>query len=286
MPCLPHSTVLSKVNLFISVLALVLYCVGGLISQWITADFVLPMSPPVNVDVHMGLVESCKETSVMGNVISDDCSAKGARDFQKAATGLGFVGGVAGVIGLVMAVLNITVSRLAGRKWIKLTIAACSLASAGFMGGALALYGVNKKLQVAPPLPLEVDFDIGWAFIVSGISAGFYVILTFLALVDVCSHPDRTADMHSSSKRVEATVHYTNNYCSGGTEIIFQTKDFKVLRSLYHLSIDTCSHLFAAAQQTSSKLVVLHSNDETCYDSKSITALNVRKTEQRHATVH
>ena len=81
MPCLPHSTVLSKVNLFISVLALVLYCVGGLISQWITADFVLPMSPPVNVDVHMGLVESCKETSVMGNVISDDCSAKGGRYF-------------------------------------------------------------------------------------------------------------------------------------------------------------------------------------------------------------
>ncbi|RUS74270.1 hypothetical protein EGW08_017972 [Elysia chlorotica] len=214
MPCLPYSTVLSKVNLFISVMALVMYCVGGLISQWITADFVLPMTPPVKVDVHMGLIESCKESSVMGNVVSQDCSSKGAKDFQKAAAGLGFVGGVAGVVCFVTAVLTVTVSRLAGRKWVKLTITGSALAAAGFMAGALALYGVNKKLQVAPPLPLQVDFDIGWAFIVSGISAGFYVVLAFLSLVDICSQPNRTADMHTSSKGVEATVHYTNSVVS------------------------------------------------------------------------
>ncbi|GFR86976.1 hypothetical protein ElyMa_002480800 [Elysia marginata] len=211
MPSLPSSTILSKGNLFISVLALTLYCVGGLISQWIVADFHL--GPFVKVDVHMGILEYCKKINTMGNVTTE-CSSKGADDWQKAAAGLAFVGGVAGVACLVLALVNVTISKVAGRKWMKLTISGCSLAAAGFMGGALALYAVNKKIQVAPPLPLKVDFDIGWAFVVSAISGGFYVVLTLLALVDICCQPNRTEEINRSNKREEATVHYTNSVMS------------------------------------------------------------------------
>ncbi|GFR86983.1 hypothetical protein ElyMa_002481000 [Elysia marginata] len=213
MPC-PQSTALSKLNVFISLLALALYCVGGAISQWIKAKFVLPVTPPVNLDVHMGLTESCRKATVMGNVISDKCGMEGARDWQKAATGLAIVGAVAGVVGLIFAVLNLTVSKVAGRRWIKLAVVACSLASAGFMAGALALYGTNKKIQVRPPLPLEVDFDIGWAFIVSAASAGLYVILTLLALADTCCTPDRRGEFHRTNKTEEATIHFTNSVVS------------------------------------------------------------------------
>lgn len=214
MATCPSSTALSKANLFLSVVALVLYFVGGLVSQWIKAEFVLPAMPPLNMDihmdVHMGLTESCRKATVMGTVASDKCSMEGARDWQKAATGLAIVGAVACVVGLVFALLNVTVTRVAGRRWTKLTVVACSLASAGFMAGALALYGTNKKIQVRPPLPLEVDFDIGWAYIVSAVSAGLYAVLTLLGLLDVCSTSPRRAEFQRTNKTEEATIHFTN----------------------------------------------------------------------------
>ncbi|GFO35376.1 hypothetical protein PoB_006188100 [Plakobranchus ocellatus] len=134
-----------------------------------------------------------------------------AKDWQKAAAGLAFVGAVSGFVCLVLAVLNVTLSKVAGKRPLKGAIVGFSLGAAGFMAGALALYGVNKKIQVRPPLPLEVDFDLGWAYAVSAVSAGFYLLLTLLALADVCSKPDRSVAMQWSSKDQEASVHYTNN---------------------------------------------------------------------------
>ena len=87
MACLPKSTVLSKLNLFISVLALAMYIVGGVISQWIKAKFDIPTVPATSVDVHMGLVESCSEATVMGTVVSDGCSRDGGSYISKTHTG-------------------------------------------------------------------------------------------------------------------------------------------------------------------------------------------------------
>lgn len=211
MPSLPASTVLSKVNFFLAVVSLTMYCVGGLISQWITASFTLdPFVPGVSVDVHMGLLEYCKKAR-QGNVTTSDCSSDGAEDWQKAAAGLAFVGGVAGLVCLVLALLNLTIPRIAGRKWTKVSMAASGLSAAGFMAGALALYGKNKEIQVQPPLPLIIDFDIGWAFVVSAISGCFYVVLALLALVDICCQPDGRGEIQRTNKKEEATVHYTNS---------------------------------------------------------------------------
>ncbi|GFO35375.1 hypothetical protein PoB_006188000 [Plakobranchus ocellatus] len=93
MALLPPSTVLSKINVCLCVMALTLYGVGALITQWITAEFIIPaMLPkipvPLNVDVHMGLLESCRKTTAMGQVQSDTCSAEGG-DYDDDGSGGG-----------------------------------------------------------------------------------------------------------------------------------------------------------------------------------------------------
>lgn len=212
-----HSnSTLGKTTLILTFAALVTYIVGMASPHWLTQSFLVPnpSGPSLPADSDMGLFTACKKLHYppqMGGT-QEDCSSDGASDWQWVAAAFGIFGLVMGAASLLCGTLMMVASRVRGSKKLQGLSALLDVLAAGGMTVSLILYALNTTFVVDPRIPnFKVTFDISWAFIVSAVAAGMFVLVFVLSIVDLITNKNNDVDitdshMTYSSKRESVSV--------------------------------------------------------------------------------
>ncbi|GFO35378.1 hypothetical protein PoB_006188300 [Plakobranchus ocellatus] len=197
MSKLLQTPLLTKIIVCFSCVCFLLYIIAIGSPYWMKTRKTLPASPPdtlypVLIRLHLGLYRACLNAKSFTPdgilVIEDWCRSKNAPDWHKICALLGGLAFMSGLAEVVIAMLSITLKRVANGIKVKLAMAGFSVLAAGFMIPVLIMFNENRSNYKG------FHFDLYYDYVLATIAMVFYFLLALLIPLDIYWNSFRSED--------------------------------------------------------------------------------------------